>query len=278
MDLEIKPQELRDNVRLFIATPMYGGYNHGLFLKSALDLQATMFQYGIEHKFSFLFNESLVQRARNYLADEFLQSTGRDGKPYTHLLFIDADIHYNPIDILAMLTLDKDIVAGPYPKKSINWKNIWLACKKLLANPQFDEAKFQPSMLETMVGEYVFNMVPGTKRFSTKEPVEVMETGTGFMMIKREVLETYAREYPHFSYKPDHKGGSFDGHRNIHAFFHCDIDPNSGRYLSEDYLFCQNWRAIGGKIWVCPWINLQHIGTYGFNGNLQMISNLTGEL
>lgn len=278
MELTINPTELRENVRLFIATPMYGGYNHGLFLKSALDLQATLLQYGIEHKFSFLFNESLIQRARNYLVDEFLQTTGRDGKPYTHLLFIDADIHYQPIDVLALLSLDKDIIAAPYPKKSINWRNIWRACKRLLANEKFDESKFDPHLLESLVGEYVFNLVPGTPRFKTQEPVEVMETGTGFMMVKREVFETYAKEYPHFSYKPDHKSGQFVGDRNIHAFFHCDIDPNSGRYLSEDYFFCQNWRAIGGKVWVCPWVKLQHIGTYGFNGNLQMISNITGEL
>jgi hypothetical protein len=77
-----------------------------------------MSKYGIETKFSFLFNESLITRARNYLVDEFLRSG------YTHMMFIDSDIHFNPQDIIALLALDKDVVGGPYPKKSINWKNI----------------------------------------------------------------------------------------------------------------------------------------------------------
>jgi hypothetical protein len=79
MELSIKVEDLRKN-KLFIATPMYGGVNNGLYMKACLDLQAICFQYGIENRFSFLFNESLITRARNYLVDEFLRSG------YTHLL------------------------------------------------------------------------------------------------------------------------------------------------------------------------------------------------
>jgi hypothetical protein len=109
MEIQVKVEELKKN-KLFIATPMYGGMSHGLYVKSALDLQTTMAKYGVETKFSFLFNESLITRARNYLVDEFLRSG------YTHLLFIDSDIHYNPQDVLALLALDKDVIGGPYPR------------------------------------------------------------------------------------------------------------------------------------------------------------------
>ena len=123
MEIQVKVEELKKN-KVFIATPMYGGMAHGLYIKSCLDLQTTLARYGVETKFSFLFNESLITRARNYLVDEFLRSTD-----FTHLLFIDSDIHYNPQDVIAMLALDKDVIGGPYPKKSINWGNVAAAAR-----------------------------------------------------------------------------------------------------------------------------------------------------
>ena len=109
MEIQVKLDELKKH-KLFIATPMYGGMNHGLYMKSCLDLQTTFMRYGIEIKFSFLFNESLITRARNYLVDEFLRSD------YTHMLFIDSDINFNAQDVIALLALDKDVIGGPYPK------------------------------------------------------------------------------------------------------------------------------------------------------------------
>jgi hypothetical protein len=257
---------------VFVATPMYGGMAHGLYIKSSLDLQTTMSKYGIETKFSFLFNESLITRARNYLVDEFLRSD------FTHLLFIDSDIHYNPQDVIAMLALDKDVIGGPYPKKSINWGNVAQAAR--------NHPNMEPKELETLVGEYVFNVVKGTKQFQVTDPLEVLEIGTGFMMVKREVFDTMKDAYPMIHYKPDHVGqANFDGTRYIHAFFDTVIDSKdsitgggSDRYLSEDYMFCQMWRKIGGQIWLCPWMKTQHIGTYAFTGNMPAVAQYTGRL
>jgi hypothetical protein len=223
-------------------------------------------QYGIEIKFSFLFNESLITRARNYLVDEFLRSQG-----FTHLLFIDSDIGFDPNDVLALIALEKDVIGGPYPKKSINWNTVASVARN---NPDFP-----PGDLEAVIGDYVMNPIPGTQQFKVTEPLEVMEIGTGFMMIKREVFTKFREEYPHLRYKPDHAGqANFDGSRYIHAYFDTVIDPESHRYLSEDYMFCQYWRAIGGSIWICPWMKLQHVGTYTFNGNLEKIAAMSGKL
>lgn len=265
MELTISIEELRKN-KVFIATPMYGGQANGMYVKSILDLQGLLNHYGIESRFSFLFNESLITRARNYLVDEFLRSEG-----YTHLLFIDSDIGFDPNDVVAMMALNKDIIGGPYPKKSINWGNVAAAARN---NPDMP-----PGELETMIGDYVFNPVPGTTQFKVTEPLEVLEIGTGFMMIKREVFDKFKTEYPHLRYKPDHAGQQhFDGSRYIHAYFDTVIDPHSHRYLSEDYMFCQYWRAIGGQIWLCPWMKTQHVGTYSFTGNLEKIAAMTGKL
>jgi len=272
MELSINVNDLRKN-KLFIATPMYGGNCNGLYMKACLDLQGLCQQYGIEARFSFLFNESLITRARNYLVDEFIRSG------FTHLLFIDSDILFNPQDVLAMLALDKEVIGGPYPKKSINWRNVFRAAQKIIADPAFDPSKFNPGELEALTGDYVFNPVPGTTQFKVTEPLEVMEIGTGFMMVKRGVLDKFKQEYPHLNYKPDHVGqANFDGTRYIHAYFDTVIDPDSHRYLSEDYMFCQYARAIGISIWLCPWMKTQHVGTYAFTGDMNKIAEITGSL
>jgi hypothetical protein len=264
MEIQIKLEDLKKN-KLFVATPMYGGMANGMYVKSSLDLQTLMIKYGVETKFSFLFNESLITRARNYLVDEFLRSD------CTHMLFIDSDIHYNPQDVIALMALDKDVIGAPYPKKSINWNNIAQAARQ---NPDMPAGE-----LESLVGEYVFNVVKGTEKFTVTEPLQVLEIGTGFMMIKRDVFSKFKEAYPELHYKPDHVGqANFDGTRYIHAYFDTVIDPVSHRYLSEDYMFCQWWRNIGGEIHLCPWMKTQHVGTYAFTGNMPKIAELIGKL
>lgn len=279
MQLEVSVEKLRE-FKLFVATPMYGGMNHGMYMKSCLDLQAICSQYGIEIRYSFIFNESLITRARNYLVDEFLRAEG-----FTHLLFIDADIHFDPRDVIACLALDKDVVGGPYPKKSIKWASVKEGVKK--------HPDIEPGDMEKLAGDFVFNPVPGTEKFSVAEPVEVLEIGTGFMMVKRHVFDKFREAYPEFSYRPDHVGqANFDGQRYIHAYFDTVIDHKrkvvvngeerefggSDRYLSEDYMFCQWWRNIGGQIWLCPWMKTHHIGTYAFTGDMPAVANFVGSL
>lgn len=265
MNLEISVEELRKK-KLFVATPMYGGQCFGMYAKAALDLQGLCTQYGIEVRFSFIFNESLITRARNYLVDEFLRSG------FSHLLFIDSDIHFDPRDVIALLAMDKDVIGGPYPKKSIRWPAIKDAILK--------NSSIEPGELDKLTGDYVFNPVPGTEKFSVAEPVEVLEIGTGYMMVQRHVFEKFEKAYPELRYKPDHVGqANFDGSRYIHAYFDTVIDHGkSDRYLSEDYMFCQWWRNIGGQIWLCPWMKTHHIGTYAFTGDMQAVANWVGSL
>ena len=268
MEISISKEELQKK-SLFVATPMYGGMNHGLYMKACLDLQGVCMQYNIPVKFSFLFNESLITRARNYLVDEFIHRS-----ECTHLLFIDSDINFGPQDVLALLALDKDVIGGPYPKKAIKWKSVATALRK---NPEIE-----PNMLEKVTGDYVFNPVKGTAQFSVTDPLKVMEIGTGFMLVKREVFAQMEKEYPSIRYKPDHVGQAhFDGSRYIHAFFDTVIDTKdsitgggSDRYLSEDYMFCQMARRAGLKVWLCPWIQLQHVGSYIFGGSLADLASV----
>ena len=266
MELSIAIEELRKR-KIFLATPMYGGMCTGMYAKSIADLSGLCMKYEIFIKFFYLFNESLITRARNYLADEFLRSE------CTHLMFVDSDIAFDPNDVLALATIaepgtDKDIICGPYPKKCISWEKVKRAVDKGFGDKD-------PNNLENYIGDYVFNPVEGVKEIPINEPVEVLEGGTGFMMVQRSTFEKYAKAYPHLSYIPDHvRTEHFDGSREIMAFFDCVIDPKSKRYLSEDYMFCQYARNAGMKVWFCPWMRLAHMGSYVYSGSLMDLAQL----
>ena len=264
--IKVPIEDLRQR-KLFLAVPMYGGQCAGLFARSVADLTSLCTQYGIQLQLYFLFNESLITRARNYCADEFMRSNA------THLMFIDSDIGFNPNDVIALLALQDDsspydVIGGPYPKKCISWEKIKLAVDKGVADED-------PNTLEKYVGDYVFNPKSNQGAIPIGEPVEVSEIGTGFMMIRRRTFEKYQEAFPQLSYKPDHvRTEHFDGSREIMAFFDCIIDPESKRYLSEDYMFCYNVQKMGLQVWFCPWMQLQHVGTYIFGGSLADLASI----
>jgi hypothetical protein len=260
MNVEITIEELRTR-KIMVCTPMYGGVCGGQYSKSCTDLGMLATKYGMDISFFYLFNESLIPRARNYLVDEFLRSD------YTHMMFIDADIGFDPNDVLALAAIadpngDKDIICAAYPKKTIAWEKIKTAVDKGYADKNANE-------LENFVGDFVFNPAPGTDQIRVDQPVEVLEGGTGFMMIRRDVFLKFAAAYPELKYTPDHvRTKSFDGSRQIHAYFDTVICPTTNRYLSEDYMFCQWARNAGIKVWMCPWMRLNHMGSYMFGGSL----------
>ena len=266
MEIKIDKAELQKR-KIFVATPMYGGQCSGMYTKSIGDLVKLGAMYGVDVNLYFLFNESLITRARNYLVDEFLRSD------YTHLMFIDSDIGFDAKDVLALSVVaepgsDKEIVCGPYPKKTISWEKIKMAVDKGFADQN-------PNALDNFVGDFVFNPAKGQNEIPLNQPVEVLEGGTGFMMIQRSALEKYQKAYPEFMYKPDHvRTKHFDGTREIMAFFDCIICPDTKRYLSEDYMFCQWARKAGIKVWLCPWMRTQHMGNYMFGGSLTDLAKI----
>jgi hypothetical protein len=295
--LTVKTEELKKR-KLFLAAPLYGGQCHGSFARSMIDLGQTCLHYGINLQIYYLFNESLITRARNYCVDEFMRSEA------THLMFIDSDIGFQANDVIAMLAMMSDdspydVLGGPYPKKCISWEKVKQAVDKGFADEN-------PEELSKFVGDFVFNPANGTQSFNVMQPVQVLETGTGFMMIRRKTFERFQEVYPSHWYRPDHiRTKAFDGSRMIMAYFDCVIDRGFGwddvlslmerlankkssydelveearkyakisetasrRYLSEDYYFCQLVRKMGMQVWLCPWMKLEHTGSYVFGGSL----------
>tara|TARA_B110000977_G_scaffold130036_1_gene165874 strand:+ start:4962 stop:5816 length:855 start_codon:yes stop_codon:yes gene_type:complete len=266
MKLQISIEELRKH-KIFIGTPMYGGNCSGSYTKSCTDLAMMCAANGIDVRFYYLFNESLIQRARNYVVDEFMRSD------CTHLIFIDSDIAFDPRDVLGLIAIQVsdpkyNIVTGPYPKKTIAWEKV----KKAV---EIGKAEDTPFALDQYTADYVFNPINKLASFNLSEPLEIGEGGTGFMCIPRETFEKYKEAYPEYSYKPDHiRTENFDGSNEIMAYFDCVIDPKTKRYLSEDYFFCHKARAAGMQVWMCPWMQINHIGSYIFKGNMAAIGSL----
>jgi len=267
MEINVSVEELRKG-KLFVATPMYGGQCAGMFARSISDLSAVCAQYGIPLQFYFLFNESLITRARNYCCDEFMRSDA------THLMFIDSDIGFNAQDVIALMALQRmepekyDIIGGPYPKKCISWEKIKHAVDKGVADQD-------PNVLERFVGDYVFNPKNGQGQIAIADPCEVLEIGTGFMMVTKNAMQKFFDSYQQYMYKPDHvRTEHFDGSREIMMFFQAEVDPESKRYLSEDYWFCQKAQQIGLKTWLCPWMKMNHVGSYIFGGSLADLASI----
>lgn len=267
MKIDLNIEQLKE-FSLWVGIPMYGGNCHGLNAKACIGLAQICGQLGIKIHFDHLYNESLVQRARNYITDNFMRSD------YTHLMFIDSDIAFNPrnvIDILQLQISDPEkynIVGVPYTKKTIAWEKVIKAAKE-------GHADVNPHDLAFYAADFTINFLPDQKEFIINEPTPIAEMATGFMLIPRNALEKYRDAYPEYLYKPDHlRTENYDGSRMITAFFDCGIEPESRRYLSEDYFFCYKSRQLSINIHICPWIELAHIGSYVFRGSLAALASL----
>ena len=239
---------------IFIATPMYGGMCAGFYTQSILQSVSVLAQAGIQTQFSFMFNESLITRARNALAHTFLKTKA------THLLFIDADIRFRPEDIVEMVRANKDIICGIYPKKEINWQSTRQAMD---AGVPFEN-------LKSYTGSFVVNLVDyaGEVTVPVAEPVEIFNGGTGFMLIKRKVFQKLKKTVPSYTNDVGDLAGQLNKADIIHEYFATSIEPETNRLLSEDYHFCRIWRLIGGKVYAAPWAQLAHMGSYLFEGQL----------
>ena len=216
--------------RVHICMPCYGGMLTESTFMSYIKWANTCRQLGIDWTMETMTNESLISRARNTLTAKFLHN-----KESTHLMFIDADIGWEPWHLLVMLNAQKDVIGGLYPMKSLPVK--WCV-------NGFDGAEVSED---------------GTLQ-------EVSKTGTGFMLIKRDVFE---KLNAHPATKPFINDIGLPAELNPHMKTYFDTAVRENRYYSEDWTFCENWRDIGGKVWVDKRVLLRHTGTYVFDFQTQ---------
>ena len=255
---------------LYILTPCYGGT---CFVNYMLCLMATIAFFnkiGFPLNIEFCKNDSLVSRARNNLVAKAMANPAT-----THILFIDADISWDPLDIIKLVLSSKPLVGGIYPLKRYEWN-------KLLKDPQnpfntnivqsvlnrknasqlssliSDETALQANLLK-----YNVNYLDTTLCIENNL-AKVRHIATGFMMFERNVIERMSMSFPQTKYVDD--VGFLSGKENDFAFALFDCGVIEGHYFSEDWMFCHRWSNLGGSIWVEISINLTHSGIEDYKG------------
>ena len=213
---------------LHLGIPCYGGMMSEPTVTSLLRFILLAQQVGLNWSLDTMVNESLVTRARNNLMAKMMTNANA-----THFMFIDADIRFEPDAILKMMACDKDVIGGLYPKKALPVN-------------------------------YVINLQAQTKVQGDIFTVDTM--GTGFLLFKRHVYEKLIAAHPECKYVDD-VGLGKQYEPMMYSIFDCKIDER-GHYLSEDWLFCRRWAALGGEIWAHGKVLLNHIGHYEFAGDL----------
>jgi hypothetical protein len=218
-------------IHIHFGIPCYGGQITEPCFTSFLRFILMASRYGLQWSLDTMVNESLVTRARNNLMAKMMTN-----EKATHFMFIDADIRFQPEAIFMMLATEKDVIGGLYPKKALPIS-------------------------------YVINVKPGTQIINDIFPVDTM--GTGFMMFKRHVYEKLIAAHPECKYVDD-VGLGKQYEPMMYSIFDTEIDER-GHYLSEDWLFCRRWAALGGEIYAHAKVLLNHSGHYEFAGDLDVL-------
>ena len=188
--------------------PCYGGQISEATFTSFVRFIARAPQWGLEWSLDTLVNESLIPRGRNALVARAMHNPRA-----THLMFLDADIGFDPEYILMLLQEDVDVIGGGYPKKSLPI-------------------------------DYVINPIGDGEADDGKAEVE--RIGTGFLLLKRDVFQRMADAMPELKYMDD-CGLDPSINEHLYAYFECGLFGEKV-FMSEDWLFCNRWRALGGRI------------------------------
>jgi hypothetical protein len=257
----------QNKTKVYILTPCYGSLCFVNYVKCVMATCDMLRSLGIGFSLEFCRNDSLVSRARNNLVAKAMSDP-----EMTHILFIDADITWNPSDILKLIVCNKALCGGVYPLKHYYWE-------RLVANPEknfikdvlerkkksdfhahiSDELMIQHNLLRYNIN-YNNNVLSIENNLA-----KVRHLATGFMMIKRSTIEKMSQAFPSTKYVDD--VGFLQGKENdfAYALFDCGVEDN--HYYSEDWLFCHRWTKMGGSIWLDVTINLVHTGNEDFSGS-----------
>lgn len=261
-----------NGAKIYIGTPCYGGQCFAGYVASLLQTQTLLKSLNppVSFETCFLTNESLITRGRNTIVAKFLND-----KSFTHLLFIDADISWHPATVEKLLKADVDIVGAIYPKKGYTWSNLTKVLPNMISSVAPDGKVEFRDINDKMEAYIKANLMNYTMNYSTNRQVknnllEVKHIGTGFMMIKRHVLEKMCAKFSECKYDDDINILDENENKHLYSLFDCDISMGSDNklhYLSEDYLFCKRWIDMGGQIYAEVTSPLTHTGTHSFQGH-----------
>ncbi len=224
--------------KVALATPFYMSQGFSVHAQSIVATTLMLTQSGIDWELIWLNGDSYVDRAKNTIVANFLESDCTD------LIMIDSDEQFHPIAISRLLQHEEEIVAAAYPFKN-NWD-------QFAGNPM------------TEIKDGVMSYTGFRPLSDGSFLLQAYNVSGGFLRIKRSALEKYADAYPDDCYTDDCAWPDRPG-RIYTSFFMCDI-VNHQRY-GEDAYFGRRMKEIGIKLWIDTNIWITHFGIKGWTGN-----------
>jgi hypothetical protein len=89
--------------------------------------------------------------------------------------------------------------------------------------------------------------------------MRIQRVGTGFMLVRRNVVERLAEKAERYLGQ--------DGVGQVANVF--EFTLRDGKFVGEDYSFCDKARAEGFKVWIDVDISLPHVGTEEFTNDFK---------
>jgi len=245
-----KPNEFT-KFDIFVGTPVHSDVSIH-YTQALIEFQQECFKKQMKVSFH-LIKSSLVTQGRNLCVAGFLESKA------THLLFIDSDIYFQPKSIFAMLKADKHIISVPYPLKTLMWDKAYKKMKQGKINT--------PDDIRRALHTYPMK-VPNINNINLQKGVmEVTDSPTGCMLIKRDVIEKMIVKYPEKSIvQKTVINGEYVDKPHMWNFFDTSHDPKTKTFNGEDFAFCQLWRNIGGKCYAYVNDSIVHVGEHQYQG------------
>ncbi|QCK86987.1 hypothetical protein E8L99_15085 [Phreatobacter aquaticus] len=253
------PSMASEKTQIVIAIPAYDRKLYTDCAASLIALDRALRAAKIEARFLFLPGDPVVQRVRNLAVADVLGD--RDA---THLLFIDADVRFQPATILRLIKFGEPVVGAAYPKKSYpNERTQRFAPRDL---DDFHRAVQDYSVVfddpKVMSGEALPQGLRGD--FA---PVQAL--GAGLLLIRRDALQALSASLPDLKYRPDiphYVTPQTAGH--FYGLFDPFVDPETRTFVAEDHAFFRRWRGLGHTVWCDLAASLDHVGNHTFSGSL----------
>ncbi len=252
--IESMAQQLAGKAHIYVAVPCYNCQMRTEFATSLMQLQAICLRYGVQISVQLMGNESLITRGRCILTGNFLATAAN------FLLFIDADIAFNPATVLRLALHNKEISSAVYPKKSINWN---LLREKKISGSEMRED------IRSLGLDYNMNIIGGQATIENGF-VRVLDAATGFFMMRRDAVERLTKHYEKELMCVNDIAGSNQAVPKYVAIFDTMICPTTRRYLSEDFAVCRRAQSLDPpiEIWADVASPLTHVGNMALEGDI----------
>lgn len=242
-------------LNVMIGMPSHRGTVATPTLVTLLHLQQTLMQRGVSSHFMNV-DYAEVSHSRNVIANVVVSDS-----LFTHLLFIDDDMAFEPALIVDLIKFDKPIVGAICPKRSIDLEKFFEAAA---AGGSFEQAQAEAA---TFVAK--FRTGSNELQFEVKDGwVPLAGIGMGITLIQRFALDELVRcEAVSDRWLGKDPKLCDQTKEPRYGFFDAVYDESSKSMLSEDLSFCYRWRnQCDGEVWGNANYEIGHIGPMTFKG------------